>query len=285
MTTRTFQRIIRGILFLFIIGWAAFASAGTRDPNTPDEKYLAFGKEFPFVVRIKATVPCDKPDCKIKEHDQFGSAVIIRGHWIITAAHVVFGSTQQAVIADTGEEHKIDHLIVHGDYTDDKFGYHDLAIGYTAKDFRRDFYCPLYRDSDELGKAITIAGYGIHGTFSTGATLSDGKKRGGHNKIESIERAVLVCTPSTGLTRMPLEFMIAPGDSGGGMFIGNKLAGINSFLMAADKKPDGTYGDESAFIRISLYADWIESQIEKHELALRARSTTGVGPLVALDAE
>ena len=73
--------------------------------------------------------------------------------------------------------------------------------------------------------------------------------------------------------KFPLEFMIAPGDSGGGMFIGNKLAGINSFLMAADKKPDGTYGDEAAFTRISLYVDWIAEQIEKHERFILGQTT------------
>ena len=75
--------------------------------------------------------------------------------------------------------------------------------------------------------------------------------------------------------------MISPGDSGGGMYIGNKLAGINSFLMAIDKVPDGTYGDDSAFTRVSLYVDWIESQIAQHELALQARATTGAEPVSA----
>ena len=50
------------------------------------------------------------------------------------------------------------------------------------------------------------------------------------------------------------------------MFIGNKLAGINSFLMSTDAKPDGTYGDESAFTRVSLYVEWVNEQIAAHEL-------------------
>ena len=70
--------------------------------------------------------------------------------------------------------------------------------------------------------------------------------------------------------------MLAPGDSGGGLFIGDRLAGINSFLMASDKNPNGSYTDESAFTRVSLYTNWIESQIEQHELAVRAKSTTGL---------
>lgn len=275
MRTHFFSLLWRGVVFFCVVGSAALASAGTRDPNTPDDRYVAFGKEFPAVVRIKAKVPCDKPDCPLKEHEQFGSAVVIRGHWILTAAHVVHGSKTQKAIADNGDEHPLEHLIVHGDFNDARIGYNDLALGYTPKDFRLEFYSPLYRDYDELGKAVTIAGYGVHGTFSTGATQSDNKKRGGHNTIDLAEKAVLVCSPSAGRDKLPLEFMIAPGDSGGGLFIGNKLAGINSFLMATDKKPDGTYGDESAFTRVSLYADWIERQIELYELALAGRATTG----------
>lgn len=260
---------------MLILGWAAFAPAGTRDPNTPDEKYVEFGKSFACVARVKARVDCDKPDCPLREHDQYGSAVMIRSHWILTAAHVVHGTKRQTIVTAGGQEYPLTHVIIHKDFTDDNIGYHDLALGYSPKDFGLDFYCPLYADSDELNKAITIAGFGVTGTFHTGGQASDGQRRAGHNKITGTERGVLVCTPRAGRERFPLEFMIAPGDSGGGMFIGNKLAGINSFLMAADGKPDGTYGDESAFTRLSLYADWVARQIETHELALQARATTG----------
>ena len=263
------------ISFFLSISLPVTSFAGTRDPNTPDSKYVEFGQQFPSVVRIRAKIKCDKPDCKLKVHEQFGSAVVIKPNWILTAAHVVHGTFDQVIIKDDGTEYPLRHLVVHRDYDEDQIGYHDIALGYSDKDFKLNFYTPLYTDTDELNKPITIAGYGIHGTFSTGGKESDGKKRGGHNRIESTERAVLVCTPSSGMKRMPLEFLITPGDSGGGMFIGDKLAGINSFLMATDKHPDGTYGDEAAFTRVSLYADWVHQQMTVHELAIKAQSTTG----------
>jgi hypothetical protein len=277
MFTRYFQRLLRGVLFILIIGWAAAVSAGTRDPNTPDEKYVEFGKKFTCVTRLRVLVDCDKPDCpaKSKEHDQFGSAVIIRGNWLLTAAHVVHNSKRQVAIKADGQEYPLQHVIIHKDFADGNFGYHDLALGYSPKDFGLDFYCPLYADHDELGKAITIAGFGVTGTFQTGGKESDGQRRAGHNKVSGTEKSLFLCTPRAGRDRFPLEFMIAPGDSGGGAFIGSKLAGINSCLLAVDGKPDGTYTDESAFTRISIYADWIERQIEQHELALRAQATTG----------
>jgi hypothetical protein len=179
------------------------------------------------------------------------------------------------VLTDKGGKHALLKVIIPKEFTEERFGFYDIALGYTADDFGLDFYPELYTDKDELGKPITFAGYGFTGTFHTGHTANDNKKRAGHNKIDGLQRAILICTPSAGAGRMPLEYMICPGDSGGGMFIGNKLAGINSFLMATDKKPNGTYGDESAFTRISLYADWVKSQIEKHELSVAGRGTMG----------
>ena len=281
MDVREFlTRLLRFVIIL--LAASRFATAGTTDPSTPDDKYVEFGKQFPNVVRIRAKIKCDNPECELKEHNQFGSAVIIRPHWLLTAAHVVKDTTEPTIVRKDGE-FPLGLIVTHKDFADNHFGFGDLALCYSAKDFKAEFYPELYRDTDELGKAVTIAGYGLHGTFSTGAQQSDGKKRGGHNKLDSAERGVLVCTASSGLFRFPLEFMIAPGDSGGGMFIGNKLAGINSFLMAADKKPDGTYGDESAFTRVSLYTDWVESQITQYELALAAQATTGPEPSTHLD--
>ena len=51
--------------------------------------------------------------------------------------------------------------------------------------------------------------------------------------------------------------------------------------MAEDKKPDGTYGDEAGYTRISLYANWVKSQIESYELAQQARATLGTDPTVS----
>ena len=246
------------------------ALAGTRDPGTPDEKYLEFGKKFPSVMRLRANIT----DPASKYPYQYGSAVAIRPHWILTAAHVVDGTTHSTVINDDKKEFALDPVLVHRDFVEETVGFYDIALAYSPEDLGVAFYTPLYEDSDEVGQAITVAGYGAHGTFHTGGTAMDGQKRAGHNKIDAAESGVLICTPSTH-AKFPLEFMIAPGDSGGGMFIGNKLAGINSFLTAVDKHPDGTYSDEAAFTRVSLHKDWVESQIQKHEARILGRLTTG----------
>jgi secreted trypsin-like serine protease len=61
-----------------------------------------------------------------------------------------------------------------------------------------------------------------------------------------------------------LEFIIAPGDSGGGLFIENDLAGIHSGVIE-DKinKGKSKYGAVSAHTRVSVYKDWIENTTQE----------------------
>ena len=267
------------LIFFCLVSAAGPLTAGTTDPDTPDSKYVEFGKKFPFVRRIRAREP--KPADPMRVVTWYASAVMIRPHWVITAAHVVNGVADPTILGDeeNATEYPLSHIISHPQFDDGKNGYYDIALGYSKQDLGLDFYPELNTDTDELGKTVTLAGFGFHGTFHTGMAEQDGRRRAGSNKITSIERSVLVCDPSRA-NKTALEFLITPGDSGGGLFIGNKLAGIHSFLMAADGKPNGTYTDESAHTRVSLYADWVESQIAQYERAQRARATEGQTPIL-----
>jgi hypothetical protein len=242
---------------IFLLGVFLFLSnsfAGTIDPNVEDSKYVEYGSKFKHTVRII---------CYDSNGQAAGSAVIVDNNWIITAAHVVKNMKDHQIIVDD-KKYNLDSVICHEKYSDNVFGYYDIAVGHISEQVDMSPYPELYEDSDEVGKIAAIAGVGLTGNFNTGVNISDGKKRAGSNYIKKIERGTLVCDaskPSQKITE--LEYLICSGDSGGGLFIDGKLAGINSSVLGYDGKPDSTYGDESCHTRISTYIPWIRNIIKK----------------------
>ena len=227
--------------------------AGTRNPSVPDEKYIKYGEDFHYVLHI----------CGVsKDNSLFcGSSVVINPRWILTAAHVVKDSKHCGVHTKNGVV-IVSKSFIHEDY-DNKFGVGDIALCSLKQDIELDFYPDLYDKDDEVGKVCCISGYGISGTFITGEEKSDGQRRAGSNKIDQVIHDLLICTPSKsqrdGLTA--LEFLISSGDSGGGLFIDGKLAGINSCVMAVSRSPSSKYGEESGHTRISKFIPWIKKII------------------------
>jgi hypothetical protein len=223
--------------------------AGTIDPNTPDSKYIEYGSKFEYVYKICGTYKDDTKFC--------ASAVAIDDHWLLTAAHVV-KDAKLCNVSNNDIAYEIDDIIIHKDF-ETSFGVADIAICHTSKKLGLKFYPALYENTDEVGNICSISGYGITGTFSSKTKISDGKRRSGSNVIDYIEKDLLICSPSKNKDKTELEFLICHGDSGGGLFIGNKLAGINSCVMSKNRSPNSIYGDESGHTRISKFVPWIKS--------------------------
>ena len=227
--------------------------AGTIDPAIPDSKYIEYGSKFRCVGSLCGIYNDNQKFC--------ASAVAIDDKIILTAAHVI-SNYKECYITINGKKIKIINVIIEPEFTSE-FGYHDIAIGLCEQSIDLDFYPLLYDKDDEIGKVCAIAGFGITGTFNTGSKINDHTKRAGSNIIDGIDRNLLICSPSGKGIKTELEFLIASGDSGGGLFIDNKLAGINSCVLAVDKKPDSTYGDESGHTRISIHKEWIVKSKQK----------------------
>lgn len=239
------------IMILFII-ISNICFGGTIDPNTPDNKYLDYGSKFNCVVRVSGTV-----NEKGKDLTFYGSGIVIDDNHVLTAAHVVKDAKNCFVIIED-KKYTLSEVIIHKNF-DKEFGVGDIAIGYSENKFGLDFYPPLYDADDEVGKVCSIAGYGMTGNFSTGAHQSDDKKRAGSNMIDRTFNDVVVCNPSRRHEKnyTSLEFFIASGDSGGGLFIDGKLAGINSCVMCSNRSPNSAYGEEACHTRISKFIEWI----------------------------
>ena len=248
--------MIRSLFFLCGILFCSILFAGTRDPNTSDSKYLDYGSKFHCVLKIEGQ--------DHKDQKYFASCVAINKNCILTAAHVVQDCKACYVVLND-KKYCIEKVICPSDYEENKFGYHDIAIGYLEADtdLGLDFYPELYSKTDETGKVCAISGFGLTGTFRTGTNQSDDKRRAGSNKINHIDRQLLICSPSVN-NRTELEFLIGSGDSGGGLFIDNKLAGINSCVISNDGKPNSSYNDESGHTRISQHLQWIQDNLRDH---------------------
>lgn len=238
-------------VLLAIISNISFA--GTIDPNTLDIKYINYGSKFSYIAQISGLTYENEP--------YFASGVAYKDNIIITAAHVL-SLTKNQIVDINNKQIKISDIVIHHRYDAKVFGYYDIGIIKLTESIDLDWYPELYTNKNESGKVCSLSGFGMTGTFSTGAIKSDKNKRAGSNMIDSIDRGMLICTPSININKTELEFLIAPGDSGGGLFIGNKLAGIHSCIMAEGHKAKSDYKTESGHTRISDHIEWINDTVK-----------------------
>lgn len=227
------------------------AYCGTIDPAVPDSKYVEYGEKYDCVLPI-AGILGDKLNTQFK-----ASCVVISEYYVLTAAHVVTGSISQHVIYK-GKAYPCAIVAVHIDYDSNVMGKNDIAIARLQRPLKLDFYPELYTDTNEKGKVCGLAGYGYHGDFNSGYTRGtfDNKRRAGSNVVDAVNDNCLTYSVHTE-PKTTLEFLISPGDSGGGLFIDKKIAGINSYVYATDGKSDSDFGDVGCSTRISDYSKWI----------------------------
>jgi hypothetical protein len=257
---------MRLLFILLILSLSIFSNlyAGTIRVDTPDSKYIEYGKKYISIIKISgymnivhnSTQSVFETIEKI-ETIASGSAVIIDPHWIVTAAHVVTDSNNHFFYIGS-KKYTIDDIVIHPSYDkNSRITFADIALCYVKENIDIPFYPLMYDKDDEMGKLCGLCGYGSTGSASTGAVKNDERKRAGSNKVSLMTDDLLFCDMSR---RNPteLEFLISHGDSGGGLFINGKLAGIHSFVSASDKKADSSYGDQSGHTRISTYKRWID---------------------------
>lgn len=253
---------MRYLLLLIGMFLTSAINAGTIDPNVDDNKYLEYGADHECVFRISGVEKSGK--------NFLGSCVLIRPRFILTAAHIA-ADVDKAFVHNGSNKEEVLLFIYPEDYVANKFGGQgsDIAIGVLSNKIDIGFYPELYNKNDELDKVCSLAGFGTTGTFDTGITISDGKKRAGSNIIEKIEEyEVLVCSVQNNVWTT-LEFLIATGDSGGGLFIDKKLAGIHSSVFTyGTKVPKSDRNTFSAHTRISKHKSWIEESIKFIELTI-----------------
>lgn len=226
------------------------------------------------------------------------SAVVIAPGWAVTAAHVTSGATSLKFYLDGGGNFgsfstrtgiSADAWYTHSRWNGNLGAGYDIGLIHFSSGlgcgsaFAGAGGCAAerYTGTGELGRVGMTVGFGKTGVGSTGATIFDGLKRAGENIIDTTYRTggttdrILLTDFDSGKSldndygsRVPLahEYMIAPGDSGGGLFMDqvingvlhHYLVGITSFGWGRlDGNPDSDYGDVGGFTRLSQFNSWI----------------------------
>lgn len=246
------------------------ASAGVIRHDRAEQDHFDLATLYPSVGQFKGSTP---------DYDFFASGTLITSNWVLTAAHVVddassleftLGSTKLAAT----------NWYAHPDWDGDLGKGYDIGLVELSNDFPDVAPAKRYAGTDEVGKVGTSAGFGMTGTGETGAVTFDGKKRAGNNVVDALLRTpgkdnrILLSDFDNPLdpadsswgssSPLDLEYLIAPGDSGGGLFVEvdgiDWLAGVHSFGWGRlDGDPNSDYGDASGHTRVSSFNAWIDS--------------------------
>ena len=246
------------ILALLLVSFSC--QAGTIRPDKSDKEYIEYGKKHECVVPFRGESKTDDGKTCIN----MGSAVLVSPTVIITAAHLL-QDIESSYVLYNGKKHDIDFSVFPKEFLEKiHLSSFDIAICHLTKPINIDFYPELYESDDEAKKICSIAGYGLSGTHRTGAVKEDYKKRAGSNQIDEIINDNLLKCSLMGGDDTELEFLICQGDSGGGLFIDQKLAGINSCIYTSDKdkKLNADYKDCSTHTRISYHRVWLNTIME-----------------------
>lgn len=243
----------------------------------------------------------------------YGTGVLLfDGRAVLTAAHLFDnGSTGASVSFETSSGLQTlgtSGLLLHPNY-DTVNENNDLALLWLSNPapLAAERY-DLYRDTDEIGQSMIMVGYGDPGTGASGqndsysgpwlrikasnqfdadaATLKNflGTAMGwyplsgtqltadfddGTTNHDALGR--LIFRSDLGLGQS--EGLIAPGDSGGPAFIGDRVAGIASYVSSLSKgtvDPDidgivnSSYGEIAAWQRVGHYQEWIDQSLRAH---------------------
>jgi Trypsin len=247
------------------------AEAGTIRHDLDDKFYTDLSTKYPSVGKLQI------------DRDTTCSGTLVSSKWVLTAGHCVYSedgfiNSAKFTIGGSNYDGKLVQITKEwGENPGNYFDGNDLSLIELDSEVTNVKPAALYTGTDELSKTGTFVGFGLTGDGLTGAKEETiGTKRAGTNNIDSTgksfafsDRILMSDFDDPRVSKATdLEYSIASGDSGGGMFIDGYLAGVNSFGYAQkDGETDGSYTDLMGVTRVSSYLDWIGNIVNNNRPA------------------
>lgn len=274
-------------LILGLFFGAPLATAGVRRDDVADSEFLALAASALYESVGKFTY-------SIGADSYIASGVLISPEWVLTAGHVTGGNnylgggiSNMSFSLTTGDSilnYVTSEWITHPGWAataGSLFAGYDLGLVRLSSSVTAVQAASLYLQEILQVQPGTIVGYGSTGTGLTGFQAGTaGTKRAGQNMIDAQGNGVTISSAilfsdfdrpgvpgesSLGSSSpLALEYLSAPGDSGGGLFITQNsqtfLVGVTSFGWGyTDGSANSDDGDLAGFTSTTANAAWISS--------------------------
>jgi hypothetical protein len=253
MSRTRLTRGVAGTVLLTLMVGPAGAIVGRHDRD--DDAYVQLGKEYRCVCRVARD----------------GQGVLIGPHWVLTAAHVAQPVTAGKDVVHFGDrDFRVKRVVIHpgGHATGDRPPEDDVALLELQKAVKHVRPAQLYREHDEVGKTIVVAGYGDVGDGRSKPRRGDGRLRAARNVITEAGPKRIFFTFDAPPAGDPLEGVSGPGDSGGPALYeqDGRLYTVGISQASANGRP-GRYGVTEVYMRVSSYVDWIAGVVGPDQIA------------------